>query len=358
VKRFAISGWLMSIIRSTAWTNMTEGGANGQDPGSDARVDRALADALRTRPLDPDALARIHAATAREWQLATGKGGRPLRSRAALWASFAAALGILALTALWYVSPATDSAIFGVIARSGAGDADVRFEILRQRALQVGDTLRGGDTLVTHGPALISLASGGTLRIAADTVMEVTGKTAVVLSRGQIYVDLPPGTTTKRPFQVGTRAGTVEHIGTEFEVLSNAQIVRLRVREGRVRLRGQAEEVIAEAGTELIATKAGVVSRRAISTYGRDWLWVAALAPDYEIEGRPLLGFLEWVSRELGRSLEFSDAHAREVAERTILHGSVRGREPLDALANVLATTSLSYEIRGDTIWIQSGHGT
>jgi hypothetical protein len=178
------------------------------------------------------------------------------------------------------------------------------------------------------------------------------------LQRGQIYVDLPPGTTAKSPFQVATRAGIVEHLGTAFEVLSGPQIVRLRVREGRVRLRGETAEVIAEAGTELTATKAGVVSRRSISTYGRDWLWVAALAPDYEIEGRPLLGFLEWASRELGRPLRFSDAHAREVAERTILHGSVSGREPLDALASVLATTSLSYEIRGNTIWIQSGRGT
>jgi hypothetical protein len=155
-----------------------------------------------------------------------------------------------------------------------------------------------------------------------------------------------------------TRAGTIEHVGTEFEVLSSKQAVRLRVREGRVRLHNRAEEVVAEAGTELVATETGVVSRRPISTYGRDWLWVAALAPDYEIEGRPLLGFLEWASRELGRPLKFSDEHAREVAERTILHGSVRGREPLDALASVLATTSLSYEIRGETIWIQSGHGT
>jgi hypothetical protein len=340
-----------------ARTNMTEGGANGQDPGLDARVGRALTDALRTHPLDPAALARIRAATVREWQLATGRSARPILMRAGLWASFAAALGMLALAALWYVSPVAHSARFGLIVRSGAGDADVRFEIVRHRALQVGDMLRAGDTLTTHGPALIALSSGGTLRIAADTVMEVTGETKVVLHRGQIYVDLPPGSAAKGPFQVVTRAGTVEHMGTEFEVLSNEQLVRLRVREGRVRLRSQTEELIAEAGTELMATRAGVVSRRSISTHDRDWLWVAALAPDYEIEGRPLLGFLEWASRELGRSLQFSDVHAREVAERTILHGSVRGRAPLDALASVLATTSLSYEIRGDAIWIQSGHG-
>jgi hypothetical protein len=337
---------------------MTEGETNGQDTDLEARVDRALANALRTEPLGPDALGRIRVATAREWQLATGKSGRSVRARRGLWVSFAAALCILTITVLWYVSPGPGSAIFGRIARSDVGNAYVRFEILRQRALNVGDSLRSGDTLTTHGPALIALSNGGTLRIAADTVIEISGKTQALLHRGQIYVDLPPGAIGKGPFQVVTSAGTVEHVGTEFEVLSKEQVVRLRVREGRVRLRRASDEVIAEAGTELMATEAGEVSRRSISTYGRDWLWVAALAPDYEIEGRPLLGFLEWVSRELGRPLEFADAHSRELAERTVLHGSVRGREPLDALASVLATTSLSYEIRGDAIWIQSGPGT
>jgi len=155
-----------------------------------------------------------------------------------------------------------------------------------------------------------------------------------------------------------TREGTIEHVGTGFEVLEDDRMMRLRVREGRVLLHRDIEQVLAEAGTELTALPGSPVSRRAIDTYGSDWLWVAALAPEYEIEGRPLLGFLQWASRELGRPLKFSDSHAHAVAERTILHGSVRGRQPLDALSSVLATTSLTYEIRGDTIWIQSGHGT
>jgi hypothetical protein len=337
---------------------MNESGVNGEDPVLDARLERSLTHALHAEPLGPDALARIRTAAAREWQLSTGKGDRRIWVRRSLWGSMAAVVCILALGVVWFESQSADSAVFGVLIRSDAGDANVRFEIVRWRVLRVGGPLRAGDTLTTHGPALIALSSGGTLRLAADTVVEVSGEAEARLQRGLIYVDLPAGTASKSPFRVVTRAGTIEHLGTEFEVLSSEQVVRLRVREGRVRLRNRAEEFIAEAGTELTADRTGGVSRSSISSYGRDWLWVAALAPDCEIEGRPLLGFLEWASRELGRPLEFSDAHAREVAERTILHGSVRGREPLDALASVLATTTLSYEIRGSTIWIQSGHGT
>ncbi len=335
---------------------MTERDTGGQDAELEARVDHALTDVLRVQPLSPDAIERIRAAAAHEWLLAT-RGGRSTGVRRRRVASLAAALVIVSLAALWYARPVGDSAPFGVIARTNVGDAGIRFEIVRQRTLKAGDLLRTGDTLTTHGPVLVSLSNGGTIRIAADTVMAITGEADASLRRGRIYVDLPPGTTMTSSFRVRTRVGTIEHVGTEFEVLSNEQAVRLRVREGRVRLRRPTEELIAEAGTELTTT-GGVVSRRTISTYGRDWLWVAALAPDYEIEGRPLMGFLEWASREMGRPLKFHDSQARDVAQRTILHGSVRGRAPLDALASVLATTSLSYEIRGDTIWIQSGHGT
>jgi hypothetical protein len=43
------------------------------------------------------------------------------------------------------------------------------------------------------------------------------------------------------------------------------------------------------------------------------------------------------------------------VADATILHGTLHGQAPIEALANVLATTSLTYELRGDSIWVHSG---
>lgn len=333
-------------------------GSNVKDGRVGDQIEHVLREALRLPPLSAEALARIRTATEQEWRRASGSTLSRTTSRRALWGSLAAAAAVLAFVVVWYIVPAADSTNFGLIARSSVGAANVRFQFVRQRALQAGDTVRTGDKLTAHGPVLISLSGGGTLRIAADTVLEITGKAQARLSRGQVYVDLPSGSSAEQPFPIVTREGTIEHVGTAFEVLENDWIMRLRVREGRVLLHRDTEHIIANAGTELTAIPGAAVSRREIDTYGRDWLWVAALAPDYEIEGRPLLGFLEWASRELGRPLKFSDSHAHDVAERTILHGSVRGREPLDALASVLATTSLTYEIRGDTIWIQSGHGT
>jgi hypothetical protein len=336
--------------------NMSNGGPNDKDEEIGDPVEHALREGLRVAPLNADALARIRAATAKEWQQASGSSSAP--SRVALWGSLAAAVALLAFLVVWYIAPPAGSTNFGLIARSDVLDTTVRFQFVRQRAVHVGDAVRTGDKLSAYGPVLILLSGGGTLRIAADTVLEITGEAQARLRHGQIYVDLSPGSSPPRPFRILTREGTIEHVGTGFEVLENDRMMRLRVREGRVLLNRDTEHIVADAGTELTAVPGSLVARREIDTYGRDWLWVAALAPDYEIEGHPLLGFLEWASRELGRPLKFSDSRARAVAERTILHGSVRGREPLDALSSVLATTSLTYEIRGDTIWIQSVHGT
>jgi hypothetical protein len=318
----------------------------------DADLDHALSDALRTEPLDPQALARVRAAVENEWRAAAAVKRRSSQSQRWLWTSLAASIALGTLALGWFARPGGIAASFGSISRLNSGDMDARFAMVRHRSLQAGSAVRVGDILTAQGPALISLVGGGTLRIAAATVVDVMGANEIRLERGMIYVDKPLAASGK--LRVLTKAGTVEHVGTEFEILSTDQQVRVRVREGRIRLRSASGDFMADAGTELLATSDGKVAQHSITTYGRDWLWIAALAPEYEIEGHPLVDFLQWVGRELGRPVKFADEHAREIAERTILHGTVRGRAPLDALANVLATTTLVYEMRGETIWVQS----
>jgi ferric-dicitrate binding protein FerR (iron transport regulator) len=72
-----------------------------------------------------------------------------------------------------------------------------------------------------------------------------------------LYVDVPPGATTSGQLSVMTRVGIIEHVGTEFEVVSTDQTVRIRVREGLIRLLGSVGAVTAPAGTELLARAGG-----------------------------------------------------------------------------------------------------
>jgi hypothetical protein len=324
---------------------------------SEERLDHYLGKALQNPALSSEALARIQAAVRQEWET-VHRTERRGRSRVKLWASLAAAVGSIALLLAWVMRPAPTPALFGSVSRIENGPALLDSPTVQHRALRAGDVLRSGDELTAHGVGLISLPLGGNLRVSADTVIQVLGQSDVELLRGMIYVDHPPTAAASSQLRVHTRAGTIEHVGTAFEVFSNEQIVRLRVREGRVRLRNTGHDVMASAGMELVATADGHVSSGPWPLNGDSWRWVASLAPSYEIEGKALLAFLEFESRELGYQLVFADTHSREVAERTILHGTVRGREPLDAVASVLATTSLSYSIHGNTLQVHSADST
>jgi hypothetical protein len=318
--------------------------------------ERVLIDTLTTPPLDEDGLERMRIAVAQEWLAVTSASmHRQLLIRRRWWLGMAAAS--LAAVIVGFVSMRStgEPVVIGSLARLNDGGVDVRSGLLRHRALKVGNPLRVGDIVMTRGLALVTLARGGTLRIGAGSTLSVIQPTQLSLERGLIYVDMPAVSTASNPLRVITRAGSIEHLGTEFEVMSDQQVVRIRVREGRIRISSGSAVWVADAGMELLTTSGDQFSQRPFATFGRDWLWIAALAPDYPIEGQPLIGFLRWVSRELGRPLDFADAHAREVANTTILHGSVHGQAPIDALATVLATTSLTYALRGDRLWVHSG---
>lgn len=321
---------------------------------SDEEIERVLIEELRSKRLSDESLARIRVAVECEWTSATAADPGRRRFRHWRWASVAAAVSIAVLATAWFWSASPSGAPLGSITRLNGNASEVRTGLFGHHPLQTGEVLRPGESLAMRGSALIALHGAGTLSMAADSLVDIIGPNEIRLNAGKIYVDKPAAAVTPDRLLVDTTVGTIEHVGTAFEVVDDRRTVRVRVREGRVHLYGKSADVVADAGTELISTPGGEISRHPITTYGPDWQWVAALAADYAVEGQSLLSFLVRVSRDVGRSLEFSSPEVRKLAARTIMHGSVHGQEPLDALANVLATTSLSYVMRGDTIWVQS----
>lgn len=319
-------------------------------PAADDPLERTLEVGLRRRPLTDEAYARIHAAVAAEW-----RDTLQARSRFRLWGGIAAGLAAVMLIAVVWLRPFADRAVLGVVARTESGALVSRSALLPYRPLGVGAVVRAGDMLIAPASVLVELQGGGTLRIARGTQLEAVAADAVALRLGEVYVDLPPVPSRASAFVVRTPLGLIEHLGTQFDVATVDHEVRVRVREGQVRLRqGSATETVA-AGTELLVSETGPASRRSIPTHGPQWSWIEALQPDYDIENRKLLDFLQWTARETGRRLSFDDDRARDIAERTRLHGSVRGLPPATALDMVLTTTSLRYEFAEDLIRVSSG---
>ena len=174
-----------------------------------------------------------------------------------------------------------------------------------------------------------------------DTRIELLNAQHIDVQDGAVYVD-SRGTSGSAALRIDTPAGSVRHLGTQYEVRLLQSDVRIRVREGRVELSdasGAIERV--EAGEQLTVVASGGHERTSIDKNGTDWAWVAEVAPVFDIEGKSLREFLTWASRETGLEILFATPESEAEAARATLHGSVIGLTPMEALAAVLPTTRL-----------------
>jgi ferric-dicitrate binding protein FerR (iron transport regulator) len=225
-----------------------------------------------------------------------------------------------------------------------------RIEWLPHHALEAGAPLHVGDSYTSDGTTLIALSGGGTLRVAPGSAFEVSADAEVLLNSGRVYLDFPRGVDG---FVLRTSTGTVEHIGTQYEVTALARGMRVRVREGSVSVHTLNGVQPAEAGTEIVVYADEVV-RQPVPTYGPEWKWAESIAPEFDIEDQPLADFLNWVARETGRRIVFADDRTRQLATETRLHGSIHGLNPSQALERVLSTTTLRCDVQENVIRVSS----
>jgi ferric-dicitrate binding protein FerR (iron transport regulator) len=321
------------------------------DPrGDEDEAERALRSGLHASVLSPEALQRIRLATEAEWRANT----QDRRSRR--WGGLAAAASVVLVAGLGaftlYLANAAPGAgaAMGTIARAESPGIVNRLLLRPDQSLRVGQSLHASQSLTALGDALVSLAAGGNLRVARGTGFEIESPNKVRLEHGEIYVDIPPGGRAADTFMITTAAGDFLHVGTQFALAVNDGETRLRVREGSVQwLGGNGEETVS-AGTEVRIDRQQRVTRHALATSGDAWTWTENMVPDLEIEGRPLLEFLEWVGRETGRELVLVDEQVRDKVAQTRVHGDVRGMPALQALRAVMAATSMRFDLAGGAI--------
>jgi ferric-dicitrate binding protein FerR (iron transport regulator) len=328
------------------------------DPTHTDDDEHALRSGLRADALSPEAMARIRAATEAEWraQVAAAPVTPWWRRGAALAA--AASLLVVALGAITFTRSGGGEQL-GTLARAdGAGLVEHRL-LGRDAGVAVGMPLRSTKNYASRGGALLALAGGGNLRVAPGSQFEIQAAHQLRLTKGEVYVDIPPGEHAAAGFVVLTGAGEFRHLGTQFSVALVEDGTRLRVREGRVQWRAEDQApATVEAGFELRIDAQRNVSRRAIDTVGDSWAWTEVMTPDIEIEDRPLGEFLQWVSRETGRKLVFADEEVRRQIADTRMHGNVRGMTALNALRAVMAATSLRFDLPEGAIRVSLASAT
>lgn len=214
----------------------------------------------------------------------------------------------------------------------GEGDAGVR--------ILSGSTLRTGES----SRASFTLTGGGSLRMDVRTEFTLDSAVAVALAVGSVYLDSEG--SDGEGVAVRTTFGTAREIGTQFEVRRDDAGLVVRVREGRVALSRDTEDIVIDQGTALAIAPDGSKSAAVISSYDPAWDWTQSVAPVFDMEGRTAADLLDWVSRETGLWVSFDSPEVESAARDAVLHGSLAGISPAEAPALVLPGCGLEA-IRG-----------
>lgn len=226
------------------------------------------------------------------------------------------------------------------------------------RAARIGDHLQVGDGVETTGGgrAGLRLAGGALVRLDRDTRFRLVADQAMVLDAGAVYVEADSGRGGS-PLEIRTAFGVVRDIGTRFEVRLQGPAIRVRVRDGLVRLVQPRDTHDVGRGDELTLESSGRVVRRTMPVDGPEWVWVRDMDQTFDIEGRSLREFLEWVAREHGWQLRFADRAVDEKARTTTLHGSILGLTLEEALAAVLPASGVEHRVDQNVLVIQLSAG-
>jgi ferric-dicitrate binding protein FerR (iron transport regulator) len=187
----------------------------------------------------------------------------------------------------------------------------------------------------------------------ADSTFRLAANDRLILDHGALYVDAARTADAPVALHIETAAGSVRHLGTQYQVRTLGEDIVVSVREGRVEVSGAHGTNAGEAGERLRLSPSGNVQRSRIAAQDASWQWASAVAPTFDIADQPLSTFLTWVARETGRKLIYHNPQAEAQAASARLRGSIAGLTADAALAAVLPTTNLRrYQTEDDSIGI------
>lgn len=318
---------------------------------TDAALDLLRAAGPR-RDASPDREARVTAAVRAYWS----QSMEMRRRRRRFWrvAALAAAAALVAAVILpRFTKPVgpVELAIVEVMV------GDVRVGTLDSlQPPPLGTGLKRGAAVETgeNGLVALRLADGGSMRLDTGSRIILEDRGNVRLDRGAVYIDSGSASTDHKPLAIVTARGRIHELGTQFEVRLLPDLLRVRVREGRVAMRWRETEGEVDAGQQALMNAGGELDLGPVSPNDPGWSWLLEVAPAFELEGASAAAYLRWVERETGLELHWADRQLAAAAEEMLLHGDTAGLRPNDTLAVVLPTCGLTHEVDQGTLIVRS----
>jgi len=287
-----------------------------------------------------------------EWLKQTRK--RRLRKRVAGWAIAASVLLALLVSTglLWQPAPDLQQVSLATVEKM-TGDVYVRNEGEQVARVLPSVGLVAGSELSTSSGSRIALTwdNGESIRVDENSRIAFISSSEIGLHSGHIYIDSAGARIKDKAFSIRTPSGPVSHLGTQYITGITGDGISISVREGEVSIGSGAERTIAMQGQKLSITSDGHQSLTSIPVYGENWQWIEQLAPDFNMDGRTMQDFLDWVGHETGLEIKYDSDKTRAVAAQTRMHGMVE-LEPLRAMELILQTSDLTHVLKDGTIRI------
>jgi hypothetical protein len=215
------------------------------------------------------------------------------------------------------------------------------------------EPLAEGSSIRTGGESRVALrlAGGHSLRLDVGTSVRLASADVAELGRGAIYID--SGEESAPPVEVRTAYGVVREIGTQFEVRSDDESLAVAVRDGAVSILGEGPELEVLRGTAVTIAADGLLQQSRVEASASHWDWVQQVAPPFDIEGRTVTTFMDWVAAETGFRVRYSSSELGEFARRTVLHATVAGLTPVQASEVVLASCGLAADWNSEFVVVR-----
>jgi ferric-dicitrate binding protein FerR (iron transport regulator) len=303
------------------------------------------------------AMERARIAAEQSWLRAVGREPAASRrgfSRAVVGFTLAAGLAAVALF-FWLPRPDAQAPVLlaRIVTMDGAASMRAR---QGEIPVQVQTPVHSGTTLAS-GEGRVALIFGDSLslRVNRHTRLRFESHDRITLLQGVIYVD-SGGVNAVPALRVGTPAGEFRHVGTQFQVMVMGNTTHVRVREGRVLLTRapgtQDNTTDIATGDELSVTGNELAWRRGLPSFGADWEWSATVAPQLEIENRPLAEFIAWMAREHGWQIRYGDDSLQQRTHDIRLHGSLDDLGTDAMLERVSLVTGVPMSVRDGVLWV------
>lgn len=217
-----------------------------------------------------------------------------------------------------------------------------------RQSLTIGSLVTTGD----RGRIALRLATGYGVKLDRGSRVRLMAPGILALDAGAVYVDSGDAGGNAGTLRIQTPLGTIQEIGTRYEVRLDQGQVRVRVREGLVILDDGSRAHQIQAASELTLDRDDVATTQGLTADTGAWDWIRELSTVPDLKGLSAREFLEWASKERGWRLVFSTPELERSATDIILGGSAGGLTLEQSLDAVLPACGMSHRVEGNTLVI------